>query len=260
MGNAMFGEQKTQKQIIREQKRMVERSVRALERDRASLERDEKKLILEIKKAAKANQMKSVKIQAKDLVRIRKHQEKFVNLTAQLRAISLQMTSMASTAELSSSMRKVTRSMQMMNAQLNLPQLQQVMREFAKQTESMDMKNEMIGDTIDDAMDNEENEQESDEVVAQVSRRSGSRVAIQSMRFHIESNNAVTQTQQPNAALTINLCFVPISLSLTLFRFWTRSASTCRKASSMCRAKSKSNRRRSRKNRSTKRTRRSKRD
>lgn len=29
---------------------------------------------------------------AKDLVRIRKHQEKFVNLTAQLRAISLQMT------------------------------------------------------------------------------------------------------------------------------------------------------------------------
>lgn len=70
----------------------VERSVRGLERDRASLERDEKKLILDIKKQAKAGQMKSVKIMAKDLVRIRKHQEKFVNLTAQLRAISLQMT------------------------------------------------------------------------------------------------------------------------------------------------------------------------
>jgi len=37
---------------------------------------------------------------AKDLVRIRKHQEKFVNLTAQLRAISLQMT-VRSTHELS---------------------------------------------------------------------------------------------------------------------------------------------------------------
>lgn len=43
-------------------------------------------------KQAKAGQMKSVRIMAKDLVRIRKHQEKFINLTAQLRAISLQMT------------------------------------------------------------------------------------------------------------------------------------------------------------------------
>ena len=34
---------------------------------------------------------KSVRVMAKDLVRIRKHQQKFVNLTAQLRALSLQM-------------------------------------------------------------------------------------------------------------------------------------------------------------------------
>jgi hypothetical protein len=95
----VFGEQKTMKEQIREQKRMVERSVRGLERDRASLERDEKKLILDIKKQAKAGQMKSVKIMAKDLVRIRKHQEKFVNLTAQLRAISLQMTVSTNTTQ-----------------------------------------------------------------------------------------------------------------------------------------------------------------
>jgi hypothetical protein len=47
--------------------------------------------------------------QAKDLVRIRKHQEKFVNLNAQLRAIGLQMTSMASTQALAESMKKATR-------------------------------------------------------------------------------------------------------------------------------------------------------
>ncbi len=35
---------------------------------------------------------KTMTIQAKDLVRIRKHQDKFVNFIAQMRAVSLQMT------------------------------------------------------------------------------------------------------------------------------------------------------------------------
>jgi len=105
---------------------------------------------------------------AKDLVRIRKHQEKFTNLTAQLRAIGLQMTSMASTQALVESMRKVTRSMTQLNRTMNLPALQKVMVEFAKQSEQMDMKQEMVGDALEDAMDNEEDEVESEAVVSQV--------------------------------------------------------------------------------------------
>jgi len=166
MGN-VFGDQQTMKERIREQKRMVERSVRGLERDRQALERDEKKLIGEIKKAAKANQMKSVKIMAKDLVRIRKHQEKFVNLTAQLRAISLQMTSMASTHALTDSMKKITKSMVALNKATNMPELNKIMQEFAKQSEQMDMKQEMIGDALDDSVD-EDDEKESDLIVSQV--------------------------------------------------------------------------------------------
>jgi len=166
MGN-VFGEQKTMKEQIREQKRMVERSVRGLERDRANLERDEKKLVGEIKKQAKAGQMKSVKIMAKDLVRIRKHQEKFVNLTAQLRAISLQMTSMASTHALTDSMKKITQSMVALNKATNMPELTRIMQEFAKQSESMDMKQEMIGEVLDDSVD-EDDEKETDLIVNQV--------------------------------------------------------------------------------------------
>lgn len=167
MGNA-FGEKKTMKEIIREQKRMVDRAARALERDRMNLQKEEKKLIADIKKNAKENKIGPVKIMAKDLVRIRKHEEKFTNLTAQLRAISLQMTAMASTQAISESMKKVTSAMIKLNKQVNLPQLQQVMREFAKQSEQMDMKQEMIGDSIDDVMDDGEDEKERDEIVNQV--------------------------------------------------------------------------------------------
>jgi len=167
MGNA-FGEKKSMREIIREQKRMVDRATRALDRDRASLQREEKKLINDIKKNAKENKIGPVKIMAKDLVRIRKHEEKFTNLTAQLRAISLQMTSMQSTQAISESMKKVTSAMIKLNKQVNLPQLQSIMREFAKQSEQLDMKQEMIGDSIDDVMDDGEDEKASEEIVNQV--------------------------------------------------------------------------------------------
>ena len=167
MGN-VFGEQKSMREIIREQKRMVDRAARALDRDRQNLEREQKKLIADIKKNAKDNRIGPVKIMAKDLVRIRKHQEKFTNLSAQLRAISLQMTSMQSTQAISDAMKKVTRSMQTLNKQVKLPQLQAVMRDFAKQSEALDMKQEMIGDSIDDVMDDGEDEKESEMIVQQV--------------------------------------------------------------------------------------------
>jgi len=156
------------KQVLREQKRNVDRATRSLDRERAQLERQEKTMIMDIKKNAKAGQMKSVKIMAKDLVRIRKHQEKFVNLTAQLRAIGLQMTAMASTQQLTESVKGVTKSMVKLNKSIKLPELQKIMMEFAKQTEQMDMKQEMIGDSLENAMDDVDDEEETDRVVGSI--------------------------------------------------------------------------------------------
>jgi len=45
-------------------------------------------------------------------------------------------------------------------AQLKLPQIQKIMMEFEKQSEIMDMKEEMMNDAIDDAMGDEDDEEE----------------------------------------------------------------------------------------------------
>jgi len=58
--------------------------------------------------------------------------------------------------------------MQNMNKQLNMPQIQRILQDFEKQSEIMDMKEEMINDAIDDAMEDEGDEEESDAVVSQV--------------------------------------------------------------------------------------------
>eukprot|EP01083_Nonionella_stella_P074001 200486_1 len=165
---AAFGKRKTIKEIIREQKRMVDRSIRQLDRERKKQEMEEKKLIQEMKKLAEKNQLKSVRIMAKDLVRIRKSQEKFVGLVAHLRGLSLKMQENASVAALTESMRNCTKSMYALNKTMNLPQLQKIMMEFEKQSEQLDMKQEVMGDALDDALGDEEDEEEENEALQKI--------------------------------------------------------------------------------------------
>lgn len=46
------------------------------------------------------------------------------------------------------------------NRQLNLPQIQRILQEFEKQSEVMDMKEEVMNDAMDDAMEDEGDEEE----------------------------------------------------------------------------------------------------
>lgn len=47
-----------------------------------------------------------------------------------------------------------------MNRQMNLPAMQRIMMEFEKQSERMDMKEEMMNDTLDSVFEEEGEEQE----------------------------------------------------------------------------------------------------
>lgn len=69
---------------------------------------------------------------------------------------------------MSQAMRGVTQAMKNMSRQMNLPQIQKIMMEFERQTEIMDMKEEMMGEAIDDAIADEGDEEETDAVVSQV--------------------------------------------------------------------------------------------
>jgi hypothetical protein len=63
--NMGLNQSKPLKEVLRENKRMINRAVRELDREKTGLEREEKKLMVKIKKAAKENQMSSVKVMAK---------------------------------------------------------------------------------------------------------------------------------------------------------------------------------------------------
>merc|ERR1719461_1608470 len=117
---------------------------------------------------AKAGQMDAVKIMAKDLVRTRKAIKKFMLMRANIQAVSLKIQTLKSQNAMAQAMKGVTKAMMNMNKQMKLPEIQKIMQEFEKQSEIMDMKEEMMSDVIDDAMGEEDDEEEGDAIVSQV--------------------------------------------------------------------------------------------
>eukprot|EP01012_Entosiphon_sulcatum_P004529 TRINITY_DN11815_c0_g1_i1.p1 TRINITY_DN11815_c0_g1~~TRINITY_DN11815_c0_g1_i1.p1 ORF type:complete len:250 (+),score=76.86 TRINITY_DN11815_c0_g1_i1:114-752(+) len=166
---SIFGPRKTPEQMMREYKRMIDKTVRELDRERAKLQQQEKKLIADMRKMARQNQMEAVKVMAKDLVRTRRYITKFYKMSAEMMAVGLKVQTMKATQTMTQAMRGVTRAMIGMNRQMNLPAMRRVMMEFEKQSEMMGMKEELMNETIDEVMDGEGNEEEeTEEMISQV--------------------------------------------------------------------------------------------
>lgn len=184
----LFGKRMTPDEMLRKNQRALNKAMRDLDREKMKMEQQEKKIIADIKKLAKEGQMDAVKIMAKDLVRTRRYTKKFMLMKANIQAVSLKIQTLKSQNTMAEAMKGliisqcfenitlylasiclgVTKAMQSMNRQLNMPQIQKILQEFEKQSEIMDMKEEMINDHIDDAMEDEGDEEESDAVVSQV--------------------------------------------------------------------------------------------
>jgi len=161
------------------------------------MEQQEKKLIQDIKKQAKENQMESVKIMARDLVRTRRYIKKFLLMKANIQGVSLKIQTLRSQNAMAQAMKGVTRAMGNMNRQLNLPQIQKIMMEFEKQSMMMDAKEDMMNDAIDDAMEDEGDEEETEEVVNKVLDELGLQLAS-TLTDLPQASGAVAQPNAPS--------------------------------------------------------------
>lgn len=69
---------------------------------------------------------------------------------------------------MTSALQGTTKAMKSMAKTMNLPKLNQIMMEYTKESEKMEMTQEMIGETIDDVMEADQDEEEEDKIVGQV--------------------------------------------------------------------------------------------
>ncbi|GBO28832.1 Charged multivesicular body protein 2a, partial [Araneus ventricosus] len=119
----LFGRRKTPEEMLRQNQRALNKAMRDLDRERSKMEQQEKKIINDIKKMAKENQMDAVKIMAKDLVRTRRYVKKFILMRANIQAVSLKIQTLRSQNAMAQAMKGVTRAMQNMNKQRQIGDL-----------------------------------------------------------------------------------------------------------------------------------------
>jgi len=166
----LFGRTVTPAERLRQHQRSLTKAQRELDRERTKLEQAEKKLIMDIKKSAKAGQLNACKVMAKDLVRTRRYVQKFYQMRTQLQAVGLRIQTLRSNQQMADAMRGATRAMASMNRGMNLPAISKIMNEFERESSMMDMKEEMMSDAIDDVMEDdlEDEEEEGDKILKQV--------------------------------------------------------------------------------------------
>eukprot|EP00922_Rhytidocystis_sp_ex-Travisia-forbesii_P031784 GHVS01047126.1.p1 GENE.GHVS01047126.1~~GHVS01047126.1.p1 ORF type:complete len:232 (+),score=49.55 GHVS01047126.1:83-778(+) len=192
----------TLEEQLRANKRAINRSIRELDRERMALDRQEQQLIRDIKCAAGKDQMSSATIMAKDLVRVRRHKQKFYEMRSQLQAVNLRLQTVKSTQAMSDSMKGVSKVMMKMNKEMDLPAMQDIMAEFMRESEKLGLTEEMMNDVLDDAMTEPTDEMEQEKVVKQVLDEIGVDLSGQlasAPNTHIGKQTAAVTTTPPVA-------------------------------------------------------------
>jgi len=197
MGNTSSQTKLTLDEELKLHKRSLQRAIRELDREKMRLGNQEKKTIVEMKKLAKQNQVSSVKILAKDLLRCRKFQSRFLEMKAQLTGVQLQLQTMKSSQAMADAMKGTTKIMIRMNQQTDVKEVTKIMQEFMTENERQKLTQEALSEAVDETMEDDEVEEEA--VVAQVLDEIGIQLngELKDVKTNDIKNNAIGSQPVP---------------------------------------------------------------
>ena len=103
-----------------------------------------------------------------DLVRTRQYVTKFIEMRSHLQGCALKLQTVKSHHAMAQAMKSTATAMHKMNKAVDVPAINKMMQDFEKENAKTEIMQEIMGDTIDDALGGEENEEEEEAVVNQV--------------------------------------------------------------------------------------------
>ena len=166
MGNSQ--PKKTPQEIAKENRRIVAKSLRHLERERGKLEREEPKILNDIKKLAPKGLHGPAKVRAKDLARLRNQVSQLYILGSQLKGINMQLASVSGNAAVMEALQKSTQAISAVEGSMSIKDIMNMCKEYSKESEKLGMKQEMMGDAMEEVLDTGDVDAESDKIYAQI--------------------------------------------------------------------------------------------
>jgi len=144
------------------------RSTRDMDREIVNLQRQEKLIQADIKKALKRNDERTARTLAKQIVQIRKQQERMMATKGNMTALGHKQSTMGANQAMVGAIGKSANIMGKMNAQMDMKQMSSTMAEFQKQNQMASMSEEMMDDVIDGMFDDDDMESETDQAMNEI--------------------------------------------------------------------------------------------
>lgn len=164
----MFSKAPTDKQLLRDSQKDIRGGRRELEREVATLKRKEAELEVEIKKQAKLGNKPSAIILAKQLMQIRKQQQRLLSSSTQLGAVSSQLTVAHSSSVVAKSMGTAAKTMAAVNARIPVAQIASTMAALQRETARAELGDDMMADSLDAIFDDADADADADEEISKV--------------------------------------------------------------------------------------------
>jgi len=155
----------------RETRREVRSSQREMDREMRELDRQEKQITSELKQRAKvvsSGKDPALAALAKQMVQVRKQKEKLLAAKAQLGAVGMHATSMASQVAAAQAIGSVTEAMGTANSAMDIKATNKILQEFQRENERLTVKQEIMDEALIDAFDTDEVEEEAEQLTNQV--------------------------------------------------------------------------------------------
>ena len=166
MGNK--APKKTPQEIAKENKRVINRSERHLERERKKLEKEEPKILGDIKKLAMKGLHGPAKIRAKDLARLRNQVSQLYVIGSQLKGINMQLASVSGNAAVMEALQKSTEAISAVEGSMSVKDIMNMLKDYSKESEKLGMKQEMMGDAMEEVLDTGDVDAEGEKIYSQI--------------------------------------------------------------------------------------------
>ncbi|TRY50367.1 Snf7 [Cryptosporidium tyzzeri] len=156
------------KDEVNKNKRAVSKAIREVDREIQKLEQEEAKLMRELRIAVEKGYTESAKIFSRDILKLRKQMERLSLARSQLMGAELRLTSVKSQLQVNSAISDLNSIMGRVNDSTEISRIQGILKNFARESDKMDVKGEIINDSIDVAMGNESQPEEEEALVNKI--------------------------------------------------------------------------------------------
>jgi len=179
----------TLEERLNDNRKTLKKTLRDTNREIKRLERTELELKGKIRKAAEQQQMARAQMICRNLVRHRAAITNMYKVATQVESTMLHLQTVKTTAALASSMKQTYKVLYIMNRQTNLPELQRLLMFLERETEIMDMKQELMNDATDSMLETDGDEAEEKRIFDSIMEEIGLGVVDNMKDVPVNNNN-----------------------------------------------------------------------